>query len=192
MIPIKALIRAAAICGACCCLLAAGQTSHPLADNSSVPRAQPLGFAPLDYFDKHCARCHGPSGAFYGESFAKDLSDTDLARIVQEMTEGPGKAPLDQTRLAALIAFHRSLQADKPFIVWTRRSDKGIEGEVTAGSTLKVATPDGVFTAKVTGVSWVLEHPGLDLDKAELTAQIGKRKTTLQLSVSPFSHYKPH
>ena len=133
-------------------------------------------FAPLDYFDANCTRCHGPYGSFYGAEFGKNLKDdAALRHIVKEMAEGPGNAPLNHKDLETLTDFHRALRDGKPYLVLvaTEKNEVGItlRGEATPES--KVTLEDGTQIVEVTleGHKWDVSVPtGFEVGKAKLRA----------------------
>src|SRR3990172_9397054 len=47
-----------------------------------------LGTGPITQFENACARCHGPHGALFDESYRK-LDRLKLAKIVADMMTGP-------------------------------------------------------------------------------------------------------
>ena len=52
----------------------------------------------MAYFEKNCARCHGPLGSFYGDDFGRHLATpTAMRAVVKEMVEGPARSTLPQT-----------------------------------------------------------------------------------------------
>jgi hypothetical protein len=140
----------------------------------------PLEHQPLAYFQNHCERCHGPWGAFYGDSFGEGLSEDELKEIVDEMAAGPAGAPLEGEELAGQVAFHRSLLAKAPFLVF--------EGEVTPGSEVRLTWPGGELAAEVEDFRWTLELPS-DLDqKPALIAELDGATTRLDPTRTSFSH----
>jgi cytochrome c553 len=116
-------------------------------------------FAPLDYFNTSCARCHGDYGSFYGDTFGKNLSDARMLEVVKEMAEGPAQAPLEEKNLKVLVAYHTALRDGKPFlhVVSTGKTATGwiIRGEATPGSTLLW----NEHNIEMKGHKWELELP---------------------------------
>ena len=110
------------------------------ADADAAPRV--TSFAPLTYFNQNCARCHGKYGSFYGDGFAKDLSDDSLHQVVAQMAQGPAQAPLSPADLEIETAWHRALRDGKPFvaIVKSEKVPQGwqLSGEVSPGATLEI------------------------------------------------------
>ncbi|MDF2441372.1 MAG: hypothetical protein JWN98_2356 [Abditibacteriota bacterium] len=172
--------------------LAPNQLAATEATSASKDKAPQ--FAPLDYFDRSCARCHGNYGTNYDPSLAK-LPDAKLKQFVEDMAQGPGQAPLDAAQLERETAFHRSLQDGKPFIVVTK-----IE-EQSSGPTLSgEATPDVKLSLQIgrdhsTVIAldrhlWSVNLPaGTDIQSVRLTAQKGEATTLLSLSESLFTHH---
>ncbi len=162
-------------------LALAALTLAPLAVIQAAPK--PTNFAPLDYFEENCARCHGPNGSFYGTEFGKGLKDDDALRhIVKEMAEGPGNAPLSPENLEILTDFHRSLRDGKPYIVVVeaRKSEKCLilSGEATPDSQITLENGKEVVAVKLEGHKWsVAVPPNFDIEKASLRAvKEGKEK----------------
>lgn len=97
-------------------------------------------FAPLDYFEDKCARCHGEYGSFYGDDFGKNLSDPQLHEAVDAMANGPAQAPLETRDLEVLVAYHRALRDKKPFLVLvdvkTENGERVWRGEVSPDASL--------------------------------------------------------
>lgn len=104
---------------------------------------QTTAFAPLDYFNDKCARCHGNYGSFYGADFAKGQSDAQLGETVKEMCEGPAQAPLSPHDLQVLVAWHRALRDGKPFVASVKLDGGVWSGEATPGSTVVMETSTG-------------------------------------------------
>lgn len=147
-------------------LIAVAQNAAPKSSN----------FAPLDYFDANCARCHGPNGSFYGANFAKNLKDdAALRHVVQEMAEGPGNAPLSEADLEVLTDFHRSLRDGKPYLVLVsvQKSEKCLvlRGEATPDATISLENGKEVLPVKLEGHSWSVSLPAdFKFEKASLRA----------------------
>lgn len=150
----------------------------------ATPEKEP--FAPLDYFEANCARCHGSYGAFYGEGFAKDKSDEQLRQIVKDMAEGPGNAPLDEKSLDILTTYHISLRDKKPFLVLVDRKDDNdfvvLSGEVTPDSRLSFRGEKSVAVS-LDGHQWKLRVSAkTDWKKACLVAERDGAKMVLRFA----------
>lgn len=148
----------------------------------------PLEHQPLEYFDLYCARCHGPWGDFYGEGFGGHLTDHGLEEIVAEMAAGPAGAPLKGSALAAQVAFHRSLLADEPFLLFGGLSEGVMSGEVRPGSTVRLVWSGGEVAAEVTGHRWRLDLPERLPAAPRLVAEREGARTELDLQRAAFSH----
>ncbi|MBW3637608.1 MAG: cytochrome c [Armatimonadetes bacterium] len=153
----------------------------PLAALQAAPKA--AHFAPLDYFEQNCARCHGPNGSFYGAEFGKGLKDdAALRHIVKEMAEGPGNAPLSPENLEILTDFHRSLRDGTPYLVVVeaqqRKNCLVLSGEATPDSKITLGNDKESVAVKLEGHKWSVEVPrGFDVEKASLRAvKEGKEK----------------
>jgi hypothetical protein len=149
-----------------------------------VPRV-----APLSYFAKRCARCHGPNGSNFGKEFGKGITDAQLVRVVREMTEGPGGEPLRGADLDALVAWHRALIRREPFLVLLHRGNETWSGECTPGA--KVVALDGGrrIPAKVSGFRWSMTPPAGA--RLVLEARVEARTTRLDPASRSFSHHEP-
>ena len=147
-------------------------------------------FAPLDYFDANCTRCHGPYGSFYGAEFGKNLKDdAALRQVVKEMAEGPGNAPLNDKDLEALTDFHRALRDGKPYLVLvaTEKSETGttLRGEATPGS--KVTLEDGtqIVEVKLEGHKWNVRVPvGFEMGKTKLRAVKDGKESLVEIVIN--------
>lgn len=143
-------------------------------------------FAPLAYFDKNCARCHGPNGSFYGDSFGKNLKDdAALRQIVKEMCEGPGNAPLNEKNLDILTDFHRALRDNLPFLVLVSQDAKVLSGEASPDA--KVTLEDGAQSVVVEqkGNAWKVEIPAdFKLEGAKIVARRGAKFSEIALKIS--------
>ena len=146
------------------------------------------GFGAIGYYQAHCVSCHGPYGSYYGDGFAADLSDAELAETVDEMCAGPGQAPLEGDPLAAEVAYHRSLARPDgpPFVAVVSRDAGGVKGEVTPGSAVRVGDRDAV----VDGHDWHLDATAdAPIDPAApVVAERAGRSTTLTPGEGLYSH----
>ncbi|MBC7834887.1 MAG: hypothetical protein H7Y88_07280 [Phycisphaerales bacterium] len=176
-------------------LSACGERSLPTPPQSSpsapVAGASPTGLDTLTYFDTHCASCHGPYGDYYNRPFAAATDDDALARIVREMTAGPGQSPLEGEALAALTAFHRALAADEPFLVITSYASGTLRGEVSPGSSVFVLIDDAPVPATVDGHTWSLILCDQDDRSAWIVTAERAGKTTRITHDPGFSHPGP-
>ena len=115
-----------------------GASSPRMSTHVAAWKTTPDGFAPLSYFAANCARCHGPNGSFYGDSFARTRDDASLRQIVHDMAFGPAQAPIDDAKLEVLTAYHRSLIGKKPFLSLS----SAVVGSAT-GATKNDIVPNG-------------------------------------------------
>jgi hypothetical protein len=150
-------------------------------------------FAAIAYYDAACARCHGPQGSFYGAELGKHLTDAQLVKVINDMAEGPGAAPLTAAGLAAETAFHRAIIAGTPFLSVTKLDGATIAGEVTPDAAVSLSAGGKAITATVDGSTWQASlPPGTRPDALTLTAEREGKKTTLPLSTgNRFSHSAP-
>ncbi|MBC7771207.1 MAG: hypothetical protein H7210_01800 [Pyrinomonadaceae bacterium] len=104
--------------------------------------ALPLGIGPVTFFQQSCSKCHGRFGAMYAETLAT-TTEKKLQEDIVRMVIGPAQTRLGDAELAALVAFHRSLVKEEPFVIVTRIDDSTlnqttIEGEASSGAAVKV------------------------------------------------------
>lgn len=114
------------------------------------PKTLTLG--PLTYFQSHCARCHGAYGSFYTDSLGK-LTSEAISKKVDEMARGPGASVLNESDLAAQVAFHQSLP-DGVFVSVGQVEAGMVSGEVTVGGEVVLIGRFGRVTAEVEGHVW--------------------------------------
>lgn len=161
---------------------------------NSSPHTPTLRFDPIGYFNDHCQRCHGPGGSFYGEDFGKSHTAGELHETVRQMTIGPGQAPLHGDSLNALVAYHRSLIQDSPFVLIATRQPDSLTGFVTAGATVQVITKNAAISGKVQGRQWKVSLPD-SIESGTINhihAVLEGDTTTLSLDLFPFSHSETH
>ncbi len=117
-------------------------------------------FTVLSYHITNCGSCHGNFGEQHIKSQLAAMNDITLLRVVREMTEGQGQAPLsDAAELGALVAFHRSVQNDRPFLTISSATN-GLNGEITPGFSLTLINALGQESAAVvTGNQWSSTSP---------------------------------
>lgn len=150
--------------------------------------------APLAFFERACANCHGPQGMFYEESFfAEPHDDAALVHMVREMLSGPARTELDPVSFESMVAFHRSLRGGAgPYVVVTSARDDAISGEVSPGSTVSVHLDGREIPANVDVFEWVASLPSGWRDANVVmiiaTKEGGGTATELQLREQSFSH----
>lgn len=184
------LVLAVVLAGCVCRRCVEGQAFLPAFAEED---AHPLRRGPIAHFEKHCARCHGSGGAFYGDNFAKEMTDAQLHGMVQQMTEGPGWVPLAGRNLESLVAYHRSLALGEPFLAWLGASGGVLQGEVTPGSRVEVRFHEERFPATVQGYEWYATVPAtLAISGGvRVVAQRDGALTDIELGQTAFSHRKP-
>ena len=111
-----------------------GWTSMPVKESTVH-----VNYPPVSTFESSCARCHGPEGAFYGDSFGR-LPDEELEKFVTDMMKGPAGLDPNPMDIDAMVAYNQSLTKKKPFIFLSSidTTDVGIifSGECTPGISL--------------------------------------------------------
>jgi len=138
-----------------------------------------LGFAPIDYFENHCARCHGPYGSFYGDEFAASLDGDHLREVVKEMVFGAAQSSLEDAEIDLLTAYHRSMVAGEPFVVVTAGTPD-LAGEVTPGATVMLVLESGEVAAQVDGHGWSAD---VQMDRVRaVRAELNGRVTVVRLN----------
>lgn len=148
---------------------------------------QTTNFAPLDYFNDKCARCHGNYGSFYGPNFAKGKTDAQLAQVVQEMCVGPAQAPISPHDLEVLTAWHRALRDGKPFVASVRFENSVLSGEATPGSSVSLETTTGEQSVvPLNGHKWSAGLPeGVQLARVRVTS--GGQSVELDPRTAPYA-----
>lgn len=202
MLPLqnsRRLVRAgvgvafAAAAGACGCRECADPPTP--AGGAPVWAAAPP-IAPISFFERACANCHGPYGMFYGEGFAALPDDSALTHAVREMVIGPARTTLDEASMAALVAYHRRLArpAGAPFVVITRIDGSTVEGEVSPGARVVVAADGREFEATIDGHTWVARldaAPASTLVVRALQAEDPSRAVELDAQLAAWTHQHP-
>ncbi len=114
----------------------------------------------LDYFQNHCAACHGNYGEAYGDRFVRDLDDVALHQKIVDMSTVPAGAPLSDEQLKIMDAFHQALREGTPYAEIITRSDEGlVRGEALPGSTLVLESGDQRIDVPLNGHIWQLQLP---------------------------------
>lgn len=147
-------------------------------------------FAPLQYFEDNCARCHGDYGSAYGPEFGAHLSDAQMRQEVKDMAEGPGGAPLEQEQLDLETAWHESLRDKRPFGVVTGWKNGTLTGEATPGAKIWLTSPPGLErVAVLTGHGWKLKlEPAPQWKDARLHVKVGDKEAVIELAPGPAGH----
>lgn len=172
------VLRAAAVSVVAGVCVAACRTAPP-ALQPAVASA-PLAVGPITFFEDRCARCQGSYGAMYAPDIARRLDRPALAHVVLEMVEGPAQARLDPHSLAALVAYHESLDDARPFLAVTLRRRTQLAGDVTPGSFVRGIFGDRSFPAVVIGHDWGMAIPDdVDVYRVVLEAVRGEARTIL-------------
>jgi hypothetical protein len=152
---------------------------------------EPVKHAPIEYFNDHCAHCHGKNGVYLEAGFATGKSDAEVKDEIKEMADGPGQSPLDRDDLPVQLALHRSLSDEAPFAVWTKRKDLHLSGETTPDTDLKALVGSRTLDVKIEDGRWSLTlDQASDLDQLRLEASKGKKIAILNFKTLPFSEPK--
>ncbi|MHC4130991.1 MAG: c-type cytochrome [Planctomycetota bacterium] len=120
-------------------------TQSVVSVQSSTIEILKLKLGPISTFERTCARCHGPQGAFYGDEFAQ-LNDQELHKIIRQMMVGPAFLKPKSHEVNAMAAYHRALSAKEPFLCVTsytpneQTKTASLAGEATSGSKIEFST----------------------------------------------------
>jgi hypothetical protein len=153
---------------------------------------EPVGTAPVEYFETHCKRCHGSEGWGYPDGFASKLSDEALRKELRSMAAGEGGAPLKEADIDVQLAYHRAMSAKAPFIVWTKANGQTLEGEASTESHLTALAGGKVVPIEFENGRWQVTLPaGRKPEEVRIEAVMGKLKSTMELKKLPYSTQKP-
>ncbi len=171
------------------CVFSAILLAAVLAAQEAPPTAD---FQPITYFQKNCARCHGPGGAYYDLKHLALLDDEKLRQVISDMAEGSGQAPLSAQQTAIETALHRSFLDGKPFIFANAPKADGathlLSGEVSPESKVEIIVGKTSVFATVTDSAWQAILPAKsDLSNAIMRAANGQTITELRLA-DGYSH----
>jgi len=177
------------------CLLFISPLAYLTVSGSAAPApADPVagptvtGFAPLDYFEDNCARCHGDYGAFYGPTFGAGMSDKDLRQAVDDMATGPGEAPLKPSELDIETAWHCSVRDHKPFASVTAWTGGHLTGDASPGATITLTDGKNTWNVDLEDHSFdVAPGDGVDWSHAVLHVVKNKVETDLALNGSGYA-----
>jgi len=179
--------------------LAAARVSEgrPPAQDAEPGPAPNLTLGPVSTFSQSCARCHGPRGSFYGDTFG-ELRGEALREIVEEMMAGPAGLRPTHAEVDAMAAYHRALLADQPFVVVTNAAAASagqagaLRGEADPGAEVAVTAGEEVLEVKRDGVSWSAALPAGWSGEAgptlAITATRGDAQTRLAFPAEAWSH----
>lgn len=148
----------------------AGMAGNPDPDampgqDQSVLQRGPDAMAVLDYYANKCASCHGAYGELHKDQIrtggpdGTGVPDDELVTWVKVMSEQQAQAPLTGGALDAMVAYHRAVRDDRPFVSITLRTHGALAGEVTPGSTVELVAGGKATAAQVTGHRWSVTAP---------------------------------
>jgi cytochrome c553 len=147
---------------------------------------------PVSTFERTCARCHGPQGAFYGDEFAK-LNDEELHKIIRQMMVGPAFLKPKPHEVDAMAAYHRALATKEPFLCVTsytkneQANTAGLAGEAIPGSSI-------VFSSKNKDMSTSTNEEGtwsisdVPLTSFKLTVTSNEKSKEINIPKSQWTH----
>lgn len=134
---------------------------------------RPLTSPPVQFYEKHCASCHGKEGAMFTKPFENKYASVDeLREMVRSM---PGADALDEAGLQAMVAYMRAISRGEPFIAWTRERDRVIEGEVSPAN--------AVLTAAAGRLPLSVERPAPNRWRIRLPAKVKPANVRLRASL---------
>jgi hypothetical protein len=111
-----------------------------------------LTIGPISYFQARCARCHGPYGSFFPDSFRATPPEV-VAKKTDEMCRGQGGMALAGADLEAQIEYQRSIQRGRVFVAVISVDGGEMRGEVTPGAAVTLVGQERV-PASVEGHLW--------------------------------------
>jgi len=172
--------------------LASAVFGFAVAGAPKVAPAAPLKVEPLAYFTAHCARCHGVQGSNYADNFTKGKSDADLRKVLKDMADGPGAAPLDDQGLASQIAYHRAIDTQSPFLSWTSAKNGALAGEALNAEKLTATSQGTNIPVKVKDGKWQLTLPSSAKPEGVVLNAVSQgKKARLALAQSAISQTVP-
>ena len=135
---------------------------------------------PIAYFEDRCSRCHGSMGSMYDLKLLASRSKKKLEEDIKRMAEGPAQAPLVPADVQRQVQLHQAMASSKPYIFVFPAKGRRLTGEVTAGSTVRVAGQGKTVQARVNGFAWSADLPK-GFVPLKVVAGLGKATTTLVL-----------
>jgi len=158
----------------------------------AVAPAPALVVGPITFFQHSCSKCHGPFGAMYADTFAT-TGEGKLKADVARMVTGPAQTRLGAAELEALVAFHRSIANDEPFVIVTRMEGSMVEGETTVGARVFVDTPTEHVEAVVDGWKWraIVGSGASEIAGGSARAEASGRSVSCVLKSGASSHDAP-
>jgi cytochrome c553 len=151
-----------------------------------------LKLGPVSTFERTCARCHGPQGAFYGDEFAK-LDDDELHKKVRQMMVGPSFLKPKSYEVDAMTSYHRALTAKEPFLCVTSYKPNAqgqtamLTGEATLGSTIEFhsKSEQRSISADEQGAWSIAEAP---IPPFKLVVKLSDKSRELNITESQWTH----
>lgn len=150
------------------------QEHAPTVNTHTAATSQPARNPPADLvdltpgpvvtFETSCARCHGPHGSFFGDTFA-DLNDEKLHEMVTEMMRGPAQLQPRDRDIEAMVAYHQAMREHLPFAsinnasAWAAGQDKSIMGECTPDTKVHLRKGATAIPASMDGLTWKISQP---------------------------------
>ncbi len=157
--------------------------------STAAPSNRVPAFPAMAYYETNCSRCHGPEGSFYGPTLGKNLTDTQLIKVVNDMADGPGGAPLKPEALAVETALHRAMVLHVPFVSVTSIDGGKWSGEVMSDSKVTLMAGEEKIVAVVAGAAWTAQLPeATKPTDVRIVAELDGRTTFLRLSESSYSN----
>lgn len=155
--------------------------------------AEALAFAPVAYYMQNCQHCHGPGASKHLKELQR-LSDDDLRDTVLRMSEGFGNAPISGAQLHAVVAFHRAVIREEPFLAVTGIEGGVVRGEASGAEKLEARLGDVELNVELSNGQWVVNLPeNADVSQLLLTAYGSNNESSVSFhpSEEPHTHLEP-
>jgi hypothetical protein len=116
----------------------------------------------------------------------------ELRQMVKQMLEGPAGMRPSEIVVDAMVAYHRALDDDRPFLCVTNgetylagKADT-LKGEVTPGATVTIEANGKTVSVLVAGHGWTLANP--PCPPIRIIARQVQAQTVLRFPDSMWSH----
>lgn len=149
-------------------------------------------YGPLTYFDRACARCHGPEGYNYSKGFAGKYTKAGLVEEIQRMADGPGNEPLSPKQLESQLVMHQAMSGRLGFVFIREIKGNTIIGEATGIKVVEVRVGTNLVKTKVKDLEWSVTVP--KAQQAKSFVQLGSSRLPLvvgRFAIAPTSAKVP-
>lgn len=151
----------------------------------------------MSFYLQTCSRCHGRFGIMYPDTFQL-TGEQRLRDNVARMVTLQGQSHLSALDLTSLIAFHRSLVVEEPFVVVTAvdLSPSGrtiLSGEASEGASVTIVIAGSELAAERDAWKWRAEvtASAADLAQGLVRTRRNGKQTTCPLKSGASSHDAP-